>query len=186
MKFGGRACDKLFPLVSARRLRRLILVFDCDVNTYSQEKEPMKNKGVLGMLLIIVISWPPGAIVCSQESEKVADEVFLIAREAELLAFSAVGNQWVSADLRTNERVLDSRYGGRVAVVLTNFRILAFSALTGAWIEEKLRVGEELVKIEATGHVGAIVTNLRAFGFSAEGGKWVVRRLEIEKGGNLR
>ncbi len=48
------------------------------------------------------------------------------------------GNPLVSADLHTNERVLDRRYGGGVAVVLTNFRILAFRALTDAWREEKL------------------------------------------------
>ena len=146
----------------------------------------MKQKGLLGILLITFISWPPGASVFSQGSEEVVDEVFLLVREAELLAFSATGSKWVSTDLRTKEEVLKSRYGGHIAIVVTNFRVLGFSALTNTWSIEKRRTGEELLNIEITGHVAAIVTNVRVYGFSAKSGAWVVKRLDLEIGGDSR
>jgi hypothetical protein len=149
-------------------------------------KKSLNHRGLLGILLIMVISWPPGASVFSQESEEVVDEVLLFVREAELLAFSATGSKWVSADLRAKERVLKSKYGGHIAVVVTDSRVLGFSALTSTWSIEKLRAGEELLNIEVTGHVAAIVTNLRAFGFSAKSGVWVEKRLDLEIGGDPR
>lgn len=137
----------------------------------------MKKKSILGILISTILAWSPLAIASSDEVE---DEVYLLVREKELLAFSAAGNQWVSKDLQARERVLQSKYGGRVAVVFTNSRILGFSALTNNWNEEKLKVEEELVSIEAKGNVGAVITNLRAFGFSAKTGRWIIRRLGME------
>ena len=72
-----------------------------------------------------------------------------MVRERELLAFSAVGNRWVSLNLISDERVFKSEYGGRVAVVVTTLRVLGFSALTNQWHEEKLIVGEFPDTVEA-------------------------------------
>jgi len=82
----------------------------------------------------------------------------------------------VTQDLRPNEGVVGSKYGGHVAVVVTKFRVLGFSALTSRWSEEKLMVDEVMVSIEAKGNVGTVVTNLRALGFGAKRGRWAVKR----------
>lgn len=133
----------------------------------------MSNKGALGILLLVAVFWFPLAIASSEEVE---EEVYLLVRERELLAFSAVGDRWVTQNLRPNERVLGSKYSGHVAVVFTKFRVLGFSALTNRWNEEKLMLDEEMVTIEAKGNVGTVITNLRAFGFSAKTGRWIVER----------
>jgi len=137
----------------------------------------MRKERTVGILLIIaMILIVPLRIT----GEEVFDAVYLLVRERELLAFSAVGDRWVTLDLRSKEKVLESTYGGRVAVVVTNLRVLGFSALTNRWAEEQLMVGESMVTIEAEGNVGAVVTNLRAFGFSAKSGRWVPKRLELK------
>lgn len=133
----------------------------------------MNKKDALGILLLVALFWLPTAIASSEE---VVEEVYVLVRESELLAFSAVGDRWVTQDLRPNERVLDSKYNGHVAVVFTKFRVLGFSALTNRWNEEKLMVDEEMVTLEAKGNVGTVVTNLRALGFSAKTGTWIVKR----------
>jgi hypothetical protein len=133
----------------------------------------MDKKGTLGIVALVALYWIPLAIASSQEA---VEEVYLLVRERELLAFSAVGDRWVSQGLRPNERVLDSDYNGHVAVVFTQVRVLGFSALTNRWSEEKLMLNEEMVTLEAKGNVGAVVTNLRALGFSAKTGRWRVKR----------
>jgi hypothetical protein len=133
----------------------------------------MNKKGALGIFLLAALIWFPLAIAYSEE---LVEEVYLMVRERELLAFSAVGDRWVTQNLRPNERVLDSKYDGHVAVVFTKFRVLGFSALTSRWNEEKLMVDEVMVTIEAKGNVGTAITNLRAFGFSAKTGRWIVKR----------
>jgi hypothetical protein len=133
----------------------------------------MDKRGALGILALMASFWFPLAIASSQE---VVEEVYLLVRERELLAFSAVGDRWVTQSLRPNERVLDSKYDGHVAVVFTQVRVLGFSALTNRWSEEKLMLDEEMVTIDAKGNVGAVVTNLRALGFSAKTGRWIVKR----------
>ena len=137
----------------------------------------MNKKGALGILLLVALFWFPLAIASSEE---VVEEVYLLVRERELLAFSAVGDRWVTQNLRPNERVLDSKYDGRVAVVFTKFRVLGFSALTNRWDEEKLMIDEALVTIEAKGNVGTVITNLRALGFSAKTGRWIVKRFGLK------
>ena len=133
----------------------------------------MNKKGALGILLLVVLFWLPLSIASSEE---VVEEVYLLVRERELLAFSAMGDRWVIQNLRPNEGVLDSKYGGHVAVVFTKFRVLGFSALTNRWDEEKLMIDEAMVTIEAKGNVGTVITNLRALGFSAKTGRWIVKR----------
>lgn len=133
----------------------------------------MNKRGPVGILLLVALIWFPLTIASSDE---VVEEVYLLVRERELLAFSAVGDRWVIQNLRPNERVLDCRYGGHVAVVFTKFRVLGFSALTNRWNEEKLVVDEAMVSIEAKGNVGTAITNLRALGFSAKTGRWIVKR----------
>lgn len=133
----------------------------------------MNKKCALGILLLVVLFWLPLAVASSEE---VVEEVYLLVRERELLAFSAVGDRWVTQNLRPNERVLDSKYSGHVAVVFTKLRVLGFSALTNRWNEEKLMVDEAMVTIEARGNVGTAITNLRVLGFSAKTGRWVVKR----------
>ena len=133
----------------------------------------MNKRGPVGILLLVALIWLPLTIASSEE---VVEEVYLLVRERELLAFSAVGGRWVIQNLRPNERVLDSKYGGHVAVVFTKLRVLGFSALTNRWNEEKLVVDEAMVSIEAKGNVGTAITNLRALGFSAKTGRWIVKR----------
>jgi len=138
----------------------------------------MMKRGILGisLLMTLVLSFVGGA----SSAEVVEEEVYLLVRERELMAFSAVGNRWVTKDLISGERVLESKYGGHVAVVLTNLRVLGFSALVNRWDEERLEVGESVVTVEAEGNVGAAITNLRAFGFSAKAGKWTVKRFHLK------
>jgi hypothetical protein len=133
----------------------------------------VNKKGAAGSYFLIVLLWFPLATAFTEE---VIEEVYLLVRERELLAFSAVGDRWVTQDLRPNEQVLGSKYGGHVAVVVTKFRVLGFSALTSRWSEEKLMVDEVMVSIEAKGNVGTAVTNLRALGFGAKTGRWAVKR----------
>ena len=138
----------------------------------------MIKKMVLGILLLIAMIWFPLGVASSRDV--VVEEVYLLVRERELLAFSAVGNRWVTQNLISGERVLESKYGGHVAVVVTNLRVLGFSALVDRWDDEKLEVGESMVTVEAEGNVGVAITNLRAFGFSAKTGKWTVKRFHLK------
>ena len=123
--------------------------------------------------LVLAVNLFPSAMASSEE---VVDEIFLLIRQKELLAFSAVTDLWVTHRLRAREQVLASKYDGRVAVVFTNLRMLGFSALVGKWNEERLLVDEVMETIEARGNVGAVVTNHRALGFSARTGRWMVER----------
>jgi len=137
----------------------------------------MNKKDALGILVLVAISWFPLVIASSEE---VVDEVYLLVGERELLAFSAMGDRWVTQGLRPSERVIDSKYNGHVAVAFTQFRVLGFSALTNRWSEEKLMLDEEIVTIEAKGNVGAVITNLRALGFSTKTGRWIVKRFGLK------
>ncbi len=137
----------------------------------------MMKKGVLALLPLIALIFSLGVASSGVVVEEV---VYLLVRERELLAFSAVGNRWVTQNLISGERVLESKYGGHVAVVVTNLRILGFSALVDMWDEEKLEVGESVVTVKAAGNVGAAITNLRAFGFGAKTGRWNVKRFRLK------
>lgn len=137
----------------------------------------MSKRGNFWVLLLAALIFMPAAISTSEEVE---EEVYLFVRKREILAFSAVGDRWVTQKLHSKEQVVQSKYGGHVAVVVTNSRVLGFSALTNRWIEEKLSVEETPVTLEAKGNVGTVITNQRAFGFSAKTGRWVVRRLGLE------
>ena len=138
----------------------------------------MIKKDVLALLVLITLICLP--LMVDSSDVVVEEEVYLLVRERELLAFSAMGNRWVTKNLISGERVLQSEYGGHVAVVVTNLRVLGFSALVNHWDEEKLEVGESMVTVEAEGNVGAAITNLRAFGFSAKIGRWSVKRFRLK------
>lgn len=138
----------------------------------------MMKRGILGISLFMTLAFL--FVGGASSGEMVDEEVYLLVRERELMAFSAVGNRWVTKDLISGERVLESKYGGHVAVVLTNLRVLGFSALVDRWDEERLEVGESVVTVEAEGNVGAAITNLRAFGFSVKAGKWTVKRFHLK------
>ena len=138
----------------------------------------MIKKEVLGILLLIALVWFPLGVASS--GDVVEEEVYLLVRERELLAFSAVGNRWVTQNLISGERVLESKFDGHVAVAVTNIRVLGFSALTNRWGEERLEVGESMVTAEAEGNVGVVITNLKAFGFSAKTGRWTVKRFDLK------
>ncbi len=136
----------------------------------------MRKKGAVGILLLFALFFGPLGV----SGEDGVKDVFLFVGEREVLGFSALGNRWVALNLRSEETALEKEYGGRVAVVVTNFRVLGFSALTARWAEENLKVGESMVTLEAEGNVGAVVTTLRAFGFSAKTGSWTVRRFPLK------
>lgn len=137
----------------------------------------MNRQGVLGTVLAgILILFALGFAF----AEEVEDEVFILVREKELLAFSAIGNRWVKQELRPKEQVLASKYGGKVAVVFTKFRVLGFSAHTNKWREKKLMIDEAMVAIEAKGNVGTIITTARALGFSARTGVWIAERFGVQ------
>lgn len=129
----------------------------------------MRRYIVILVLVTIVIA---PQIPHTRASDRMDDEVFLLAGERELLAFSSRAGQWVIQDYRPKEQVVKSKYGGKVGVVFTNLRILGFSSLTNEWAEEPLMVKEKLQSLEASGRVGAVITNRRALGFSAKIGKW--------------
>ena len=138
----------------------------------------MMKKNVLGTLLLMALVWfPPGAAFSGDVVEKA---VYLLVRQRELVAFSAVGNRWVTQNLISGERVQESKFDGHVAVAATNIRVLGFSALTSRWDEERLEVGESMITVEAEGDVGVVITNLKAFGFSAKTGRWTAKRFELK------
>ncbi|MFQ6078416.1 MAG: hypothetical protein ACE5NJ_04675 [Thermodesulfobacteriota bacterium] len=138
----------------------------------------MMKKGVMAILLLIALNWFPFGLAST--GDVLEQEVYLLVRERELLAFSAVGNRWVTQNLISREQVLKSTFDGHVAVAVTNLRVLGFSALTNRWSEERLEVGELVVTVEAEGNVGVAITNLRAFGFSAKTGTWTVKRFGLK------
>ncbi len=133
----------------------------------------MWKRMVLGFSLIWVFAGFP---LASGASTEVTDEIYLLVRGEELLAFSAVKDVWVTQKLRPNEEVLKSTYSGHVAIVFTSLRILGFSGLVSEWNAADLMVGESMVSIDASGNVGAVVTNRRALGFSARTGQWTTQR----------
>jgi hypothetical protein len=133
----------------------------------------MAQRSTSGLLVLTALIWFP---LATGFPEEVVNEIYLLVRERELMAFSALGDRRVSQDLRPSEKVLGSQYNGHVAVVVTQYRALGFSAFTNRWGEEKLMVDEVMVGIEAEGNVGTVITNIRALGFSARTGRWVVRR----------
>jgi hypothetical protein len=136
------------------------------------------RKGIVGIVLFPALVWLLQGLAFT--GEVVEEEVYLLVREREVLAFSAVGNRWVTKNLISGERVLEGKYGGNVVVVATNLRVLGFSGLVDRWNEEKLEVGESFVSVEAEGKVGVAITNLRAFGFSARTGRWTVTRFSLK------
>ena len=138
----------------------------------------MVKKGVVAIGLLVALHCFSVGVASSEDV--VEEEVYLLVRERELLAFSAVGNRWVTHNLISRERVLTSTFDGHVAVAVTNLRVLGFSALTNRWSEERLEVGELVDTVEAEGNVGVAITNLRAFGFSAKTGRWAVKRFGLK------
>jgi len=138
----------------------------------------MMTRGVPAIVVLMALLWVPSGI--ASPGDVVEQEVYLLVRERELLGFSAVGNRWVTQNLISGERVLDNKFDGHVAVVVTSLRVLGFSALTSRWDEERLEVGESMVSLTAEGNVGAVITNLRAFGFGAKSGRWTVKRFGLK------
>jgi hypothetical protein len=138
----------------------------------------MMKKGGMAISLLIILNCFSSGI--ASPPDVVEQEVYLLVRERELLAFSAVGNRWVTQNLISGERVLESKFDGHVVVAVTKLRVLGFSALTNRWSEKKLEVGESVDTVEAEGNVGVAITNLRAFGFSAKTGTWTVKRFTLK------
>ena len=103
-------------------------------------------------------------------------EVVLIIRAQELLAFSAIGDRWVSQDLLTGEQVESRRTASHVALVVTNVRVLGFSADRNRWDQLRLEPGERVLVDAAQGRVASVQTNVRALGFGARRGEWVATR----------
>jgi hypothetical protein len=71
----------------------------------------MMKKNVLGTLLLMALVWfLPGVAFSGDVVEKT---VYLLVRQRELVAFSAVGNRWVTQNLISGERVQESKFDGR-------------------------------------------------------------------------
>ena len=56
------------------------------------------------------------------------ERIHLSNREREVLAYSAIGNPRVTENLISGEKVVESRYNGHVAIVVTIFLFLGFDA----------------------------------------------------------
>jgi hypothetical protein len=82
------------------------------------------------LIIVLVTIVTALQIPLTKASDQMDDEVFVLAREKELLAFSSRAGQWVIQDYRPQEQVVKSKYGGKVGVVFTNLRVLGFSSLT--------------------------------------------------------
>ena len=115
------------------------------------------------------------------QSQDIINEVFLLERADKLLAFSGLRNNWFEKNLRTGEKVVETKHDGNVAVAHTSERALAFSAITGRWTGEDFRIRESVMSISAEGNVGTVITNIRALGFSAQTGVWVESQFNIGK-----
>jgi hypothetical protein len=138
----------------------------------------MMKKRVVVLGLFMMLIWC--SLTVASSGDVVEQEVYLLVRERELLAFSAVGERWIIQNLISGERVLESRFDGHVAVAVTNLRVIGFSALTNRWSEGRLEVGESMVSVEAEGNVAVVITNLKTFGFSARTGRWTVKRFDLK------
>jgi hypothetical protein len=137
----------------------------------------LKGRVVVTVLLMVLICFSMGV---ASSGDVVEQGVYLLVRERELLAFSAIGNRWVTQNLISGERILETKFNGNVAIAVTGLRVLGFSALTNRWSEKRLEVGESMVNVEAEGNVGVVITNLKAFGFSATTGRWTAKRFELK------
>jgi hypothetical protein len=134
----------------------------------------MSRKGLTGGTVLALLGLfvaPPIA-----HGEEILEDVILIIRDKEIVAFSSAGNQWVSMTLRAQERVVQSEFTSQVAVVVTNQRAMGFSAITNRWSEIKIDVGEQVLELEAEGLVSSVNTNFRALGFGARKGEWAEYR----------
>lgn len=138
----------------------------------------MMKKRVVVLGLFMTLIWC--SLTGASSGDVVEQEVNLLVREREFLAFSAVGERWIIQNLISGERVLESGFDGHVAVAVTNLRVLGLSALTNRWSEARLEVGESMVSVEAEGNVAVVVTALKAFGFSARTGRWTVKRFGLK------
>jgi len=105
-------------------------------------------------------------------AQEILEDVILITRDKEIVAFSSVGNNWVLIALRAQERVVESRTASRVALVVTNQRAMGFRSITNQWSETKIDVGEQILEMEAKGFVASVDTNFRALGFGGRQGAW--------------
>ena len=60
-------------------------------------------------------------------------------REKEVVAFSALSNQWTLIPLRAQARGEAFRVGAQGVAVVTNQRVLGFGADTGTWASIRFR-----------------------------------------------
>ena len=134
------------------------------------EDNSMKSHSIILIAAVMLTLFVTPPVI---RAEEIINEVFLLERPDELLAFSGLRNNWFEKRLNTGETVIKSIYNGNVAVAHTNQRALAFSGITGRWTEKRFRIRESAVSISAEGNVATVVTNIRALGFSAKTGIWV-------------
>ena len=128
-----------------------------------------RQRTIAALLLALTLGlWPAVA-----GAAEMVNEVLLVVKDDEVLAFSGLKNNWVSQKLSPNEKVLAQRSRGNVAVVTTKNRLLGFSAFSAAWSEVSLRVNELVEDLQADGNVATVVTDLRIFGFNAHTGLWI-------------
>ena len=129
----------------------------------------LHNDRIGSILLIVLALFATPSIAPAQE---ILEDVILITRDKEVVAFSSAGNKWVLIALRAQERIVYSRTASRVALVVTNQRALGFSSITNQWSETKIDVGEQILEMEAKGFVASVDTNFRALGFGGRQGAW--------------
>ncbi len=128
----------------------------------------------------ILVTWSLVLLIpCTTVSEDLFQEVVLVVRERQLLAFSSSMGGWAFQDLMVQEWVQGTRTASHVAVVVTNLRVLGYSGETGVWDESRLEVGERVISLEADGKVASVLTNVRALGFGSRRGTWEVVRFPL-------
>lgn len=130
-------------------------------------------------ILFIFTLISAAAFPSSLKAAEIFNEVYLLVKNDKLLAFSSLQNKWSEKDLRSGERVIESKYDGNVAVAYTQDRALAFSGITGRWSTERFRIHETVESLTAAGNVGTVITNIRALAFSAKTGSWVESIFDI-------
>ncbi len=96
----------------------------------------------------------------------------LVVTPQRALAFFGTGN-WAEQSLGPRERVITTRLGPGVGVVVTQRRALGISTESGGFFETKLRLKEKIESVQALSSIATITTSQRTLIFKGPLGLWV-------------